>query len=45
MLFDGSFVIQFLEHFIIEDAIRRVTARPRGLELGDLCSIMAKCAW
>ncbi len=29
----------------IEDAMRRVTARPRDLELGDLCTILANCAW
>ena len=29
----------------IEDAMRRVTARPRILEPGDLCTILANCVW
>ena len=41
----GKTVPGYMFPFLIEDAMRRVTARPRNLELGDLCSIVANCAW
>jgi len=44
IVFISTSAEQYREVFV-EDAMQRVTARPRILERGDLCSIMARCAW